>query len=70
METCIEMLYKSTLVMPNAMLQTYIIHVPLAATSDTEYIVYYVTEKLSKWNKGTMCKDRRFYRHLWVRFVV
>ena len=19
---------------------------------------------------GTMCKDRRFYRHLWIRYVV
>ena len=21
------------------------------------------------WNTGTMCKDRRFYRHLWIRYI-
>ena len=24
----------------------------------------------SEWDTGTMCKDRRFYCHLWIRYVV
>ena len=26
--------------------------------------------KSSEWDTGTMCKDRRFSRHLWIRYVV
>ena len=26
--------------------------------------------KPSEWNMGTMWKDRHFYRHLWIRYVV
>ena len=26
-------------------------------------------ERQREWDTGMMCKDRRFYRHLWIRYV-
>ena len=34
------------------------------------YVTSSAERKPREWDTGTMCKDRRFYRHLWIHHVV
>ena len=41
----------------------------LAASHQQSIVTSSAERRPSEWNTGTMCKDRRFYRHLWIRYI-
>ena len=43
---------------------------PLLWRHQKSIVVSSAERRPSEWDTGTMCKDRRFYRHLWIRYVV